>query len=488
MSMLAAPLTLARPRPMVSMREALSDPNLLGLALPGDSWRPWRILLIAAMGEALTDDERVVFKQLTGREREPLAPVEEFWGIIGRRGGKTRTMAVWAVYLACLVSYDDVLASGETGVVVFLAASVAQARIAFSYALGIVGAAPLLTSLVVNQNAGTLSLSNRVDLSIRPASFRTSRGVTAVAVLADEAAWWRSDESSANPDAEVLNALRPALATTGGPMIVISSPYARRGELWKAYRRDYGADGDPLVLVAHGASRTLNAALPQRVVDRAMERDPAAASAEYLAEWRTDIEALLTREVVDACVIPGRHELPAARDTTYVAFCDPSGGSADSFTLCVGHAEGDTAVIDAIRERPPPFSPDAVCKEYAAVLASYGLSTVTGDKYAGLWPTERFAAAGIEYLPSDRTCSDYYRDLLPLLNAGRIELPDHGRLHAQLLALERKTSRVGRDTISHPPSGHDDIANAVAGAACLCVDDSMSVQRMLDIYIRAYAD
>ena len=33
--------------------------------------------------------------------------------------------------------------------------------------------------------------------------------------------------------------------------------------------------------------------------------------------------------------------------------------------------------------------------------------------------------------------------------------------------LERRTSAVGRDTISHPDRGHDDVANAVAGAAAL---------------------
>ena len=58
--------------PRVALREALSDPNLLGAGIAGDSWRSWRVLLIAAMGEELTEDEREIFTQLTGREREPL--------------------------------------------------------------------------------------------------------------------------------------------------------------------------------------------------------------------------------------------------------------------------------------------------------------------------------------------------------------------------------------------------------------------------------
>ena len=74
--------TRQAPAIATTMRRALSDPNLLGNVLAGDSWAAWRVLLIAAMGEALTEDERVIFTRLTGREREPLSRVEEFWGII----------------------------------------------------------------------------------------------------------------------------------------------------------------------------------------------------------------------------------------------------------------------------------------------------------------------------------------------------------------------------------------------------------------------
>jgi hypothetical protein len=60
-----------------------------------------------------------------------------------------------------------------------------------------------------------------------------------------------------------------------------------------------------------------------------------------------------------------------------------------------------------------------------------------------------------------------FRDLLPILNSGRIVLMRNDRLQGQIVGLERRTSAVGRDTISHPERGHDDVANAVAGAATL---------------------
>ena len=51
-------------RPMVSIRKALADPNLLGTTITGDSWSSWRTLLIAAMGEKLNDSRTRGIAQL----------------------------------------------------------------------------------------------------------------------------------------------------------------------------------------------------------------------------------------------------------------------------------------------------------------------------------------------------------------------------------------------------------------------------------------
>jgi hypothetical protein len=100
-------------------------------------------------------------------------------------------------------------------------------------------------------------------------------------------------------------------------------------------------------------------------------------------------------------------------------------------------------------------------------MKSYRVSRVTGDRYAGELPRELFRKHGIAYDLAKQTKSELFRDLLPLLNSGRIVLPRNDRLQGQIVGLERRTSAVGRDTISHPDRGHDDVANAVAGAAAL---------------------
>jgi hypothetical protein len=308
----------------------------------------------------------------------------------------------------------------------------------------------------------SLELENGVDIAVGTNSFRAVRGRAVLLAILDECAFWR-DESSATPDEETYRALRPGMATLPGAMLVgISSPYRRAGLLYRKWKAHYGRDDDH-VLVVRAPSIALNPTLDQTIIDAAVEEDPAAAGAEWLAEWRTDIESFVSPEVVNAAVVPGRHELPPVRGTMYFAFVDPSGGSADSMTLAVAHADSDRAVLDLIRERRPPFSPDDVVMEFSGLLKAYRITEVHGDRYAGEWPRERFSAHGIRYVVAEKPKSDIYRDLLPILNSHRAELLDVPRLSTQLCALERRTARGERDSIDHPPGAHDDIANAVGG-------------------------
>src|SRR5215831_4373320 len=101
----------------------------------------------------------------------------------------------------------------------------------------------------------------------------------------------------------------------------------------------------------------MNPVVSQQVIDQAAERDPASAAAEWLAEFRTDIESFINREAVEACIAYDVRERAPIQGVRYYGFVDPSGGSADSMSLAVGHREDDVVVLDALREIKPPFSP-----------------------------------------------------------------------------------------------------------------------------------
>jgi hypothetical protein len=315
-------------RKLVSMRAALSDDELLGKALKGDSWSAWRTLLIAAMGEPLLDDERPIFAELTGgREREPCVMAEELHCIVGRRSGKTKAVSAAAVYLAALCDHSDKLAAGERAVLPILSATTWQSSRAFNFIRGIFAEAPALQALVQSETADTIRLAN-VDIECRPASFRSIRGVTAIGFIADETAFWWTAEAARNPDTEIFNAARPALATTGGPLLCVTSPYGKRGEAWATFRRDFGVGGDPKIIVINAPSRRMNPTLSEGVVKRAYERDAQAARSEFGGEFRNDISGFLDFAVIDAAVDRGVAARPRRDGVAYRSACDMSGGRA----------------------------------------------------------------------------------------------------------------------------------------------------------------
>lgn len=451
--------------------EAASDPRLFQpwfcdkwLKKKG-TWENWFAFLAAVFGLPMSDGQLLTFQECTGLAEPPPGGVQEAWLVVGRRGGKSLILALIAAYLATLVEWTPYLTKGERGVIMIAAADREQAQVLFRYIKEFISDVKALRPLIMRETQDSLDLSNGVSIQVATASYKSIRGRTVIAFLADEMAFWSID--GANPDREVLAAIRPSMATIPNSMLLVaSSPYARRGELWDAFHRYYGKPSDALIWKA--STKTMNPAISDRVIEKAYERDPASAAAEYGAEFRTDIESFIDRGLVESLAVPGRIELAPVPGTSYLAFVDPAGGSgSDSMTLAIAHKDpqSDRVVVDAIREVMPPFSPQDVVAEFVAVLNSYGVESVTGDHWGGLFVRQPFEP--IRYALSDLNKSAIYRESLALLNSKRAELPDHRKGIAQICGLERRTARGGRDSIDHAPGAHDDIANAVMGALLL---------------------
>jgi hypothetical protein len=457
-------MTTRRRASPVNILGATRDPQLFGPWFKNRaSWASWFAFLASLFALPMTPEQLAIFQQCTGRIYPPASPVTEAWLSCGRRAGKSFVLALTAVYLATFRDWRPYLQRGERATILVIACDRRQARVILRYVSGLLANISLLSGMIEREKQESFDLSNSVTIEIQTASFKTTRGYTIAAALCDEIAFWPSDDA-AEPDYEVLDALRPGMATLPGAMLLCaSSPYARKGALWDAWRRHFGKENDP-VLFWKAPTRSMNPTVSQSIIDAALERDPAAAAAEWLAEFRQDVEAFIAREVVEAAVIPDLFELPPVSGKHYLAFVDPSGGSSDSMTLAVAHRDGDRGVLDCLREVRPPFSPDDVVAEFSALLKTYRLHNVVGDRYGGEWPAERFRVHGIKYEASEKTKSQLYGEVLPLINAGRVELLDHPRLIAQLCGLERRTARGGRDSIDHTPGGHDDVANVGAGA------------------------
>lgn len=468
-----------------SILDALTDPAIFGQTFAGATWQAWRAYLATVFLVPMSAAMLQVYTACTGRTLPPTTPAREVWTIVSRRAGKSLMAAVIAVFLGCFRDYTAHLAPGERAIIMVIAVDRRQARVVFQYIAGLLDGSPLLAGRVESRTREAIHLKGRVSIEVHTTSFRSTRGYTLAGVVCDEIAFWRTEQSAA-PDTEILTGLRPGLSTIPGALLVaISSGYARKGKLWRAHRDHYGREGDD-VLVWQSDSRTMNPKIDPAMVARAYAEDPGAAAAEWGGQFRVDIESFVDPLLVQQLVQLGRtSQPPSIHVRQYMGFCDPAGGSGgDSMTLGVAHLDPRTnqLVLDLILERRPPFSPEAVTLEFADALKSYRVRKVVGDRFAGEWPAERFKTHGVYYEASEKTKSQIYSDLLPLLNSRAISLLDDRRLVSQLVGLERRTAWGGRDSVDHAPGGHDDVINAASGALLLAAAHRRGVSRPARVF------
>lgn len=461
--------------------DAIGDPKLLGAALgPLASWKNWAVVLKAAFGLELNEEEAQAFAAVAGSRSPPTKRVRELWANIGRRGGKSRVAAALAVYLAAFTKHK--LAYGEIGMVLVLAASRDQARTAFAYIKGFIEASPILRREIANITQSEITLRNGIVIGSHTNSFRTVRGRTLIACIFDEVAFWR-DEGSAIPDIETYRAVLPSLATTNGMLIAISSPYRKLGLLYQKYRDYFGVTSDE-ILVVQGGTSVFNPTLSAETIETQRQADPTGAAAEWDAIFRTDISSFLDDELIDAAIEYGRPlELaPRPYPAFYRAFTDASGGvGKDSYTLAIAHKEGEHYAIDLVRGTSGKFDPQQVTADYAALLREYRIGSVTGDNYASQWVQGAWRDTGISYVQSDIPKSQIYLESLPLFTRGLVRLPDQPKLLRELRLLERTAHRGGRESVDHPRGAHDDYANACCGVLrTLSNYLGFSIERMLD--------
>lgn len=443
----------------------------------GNSWYGWRVILKAAFAEELDDKELQFFKTISGGRKPPTRRVKELWAIVGRRGGKDSTASVIAVEAARRID-RSFMRPGEIPIIACLANTREQAEIVHRYIGAYFDFVPLVKPWLRRApSTGVISLTNGVEIRVTTNNYRAPRGHSIICCILDEVAFYRS-EDTAYPDIATYNAIRPGMLTIPDSMLIgISSPHMQSGLLFDKYDKHFGLDDDE-VLVIKAPTGILNPRIEELYpgeIEKALDEDRDAALAEYFAEFRKDLADYVSRDVVTAVTNIGTHEIfpDLVNRPTYVGFVDPSGGSRDSFTVAVAHYDRNSiGVLDCVREYHSPFSPEKVVEQIVPVLYSYGVTQVTGDKYAGEWPREQFAKRGVTYEVSELSKSDIYLNFLPLLNSHKVSLLDNRRLIQQLLSLERKTVRgTGRDVVDHKRDGYDDVVNAAAGALTLACGD-----------------
>lgn len=451
--------------------EAIKDENLFRPYL-GDlsSWRQWLTALRVLYGLPTNwkRRSRALIERCTGRQTEDL-PTDGFdtaLFLTGRRSGKSRVAAIIGAYEAVLAGQEAKLAKGETGIVPIISPTKNQSRIVKNYLRAIFDT-DLLRNEVANETRDGFELRSGTRIEILAGDWQTIRGYTLLAAIIDEACFFGYDaESKVRSDTELIAAIEPSLATVGGKLICISSPYAKKGWCYKQWQKNHG-NNSGTALVWNCPTRTMNPTLPQEYVDRKIAEDLQKAKSEYLGEFRDDVGEFLPRAVIEGLVIEGRSFIQPQEGIKYFAFADLSGGRGDDAGLAIAHRDGRTVVIDLAKRWRPPFNPHNIVSLMCDEIKRYRIKRITGDNYAAEFVASAFTSHGIRYEKSELNKSALYAELLPRLCSSEIELPDDEFLVNQLASLERRTRSGGKDIIDHPPGGHDDLANAVAGVSCI---------------------
>ena len=453
-------------KPPITIIEAIHDPNIIG-----DTLAPAQeAALKAVYGLPMEGDQLALAKEMAGAAWEPGAEHREAVFICGRRSGKSDKLAANVAIFEAFFR-DHNLSPGETGVVLLLAQNMRQAKVVKGYIEGKIDRSPILRRHVVAKRAQELELDNRITIAIHPASFRSVRGLSVVCCICDELAYWWTEDGYANPDVEVVRAVRPAMATfPHGKLLMVSSPNTMSGVLWEAWR---ARDTDSHTLVWHAPTRLMNPTVSNSFLKREQARDPENYKREYEAEFTEAISSFLPVESIDGCVVPGRTERPPNREKFFYVAAVDAAFKGDKFTLCVAHLDRDKdkVMVDFLTgwqgSKQVPLRLADVMPQIKAICAKYGVYTVLGDQFGAEPLKDAFMRSHLEY--EERTFTntskaDIYATLRTRIMDGSIELLDHRESLKELRGLELERLPGGGIRIGHARHvrSHDDFADAMA--------------------------
>jgi len=456
--------------PQVNIIDFIQDPQLIG----DPELSPAQECFLRALYglEPVNDEQQDIFARCTGAAYQP-RPYREAAALCGRRSGKTRKLlARIAIYESVLGGHERYLSSGERGIVLLLAQTHRQGRnLTFRAIEADLTRSPLLRPMVAEIRADEIDLTNGITIAVYPPSFRAFRGLTLVALLADEIAYWNVE--GVNPDREVLAAARPAMATIpDAKLVMASTPYAKRGALYEAIKEGWGrTDGD--VLVWKAPTALMNPTISTSYLARERQRDPDTFRREFEAEPADNISSLLETQAIEACVVPGRRELPPLPECHYVAALDAA-FQGDTFTFTICHKAEDRAIFDVLTgwegSKRSPVNLEHVAGEIGRLCAKYRIAEVLGDQYSAQPIREALARHGVRFAERPFTArfkADMYHTLKHSINQGTVELLDHAKSLRELGTIELRLTSGGNVQISAPEIGgyHDDYATVIALAA-----------------------
>ncbi len=457
----------------------------------------WRAVIKAIYGSPLSDDELTIYRRLSGGVDPPIGGSKRVLLVFGRRAGKSTAAARIAWFEATQRAHYKYLEPGQIGSVSILAQDLSGAEQVVNYTQGLAGIPALKRKHVARIPVETVELKNGLRVEKVTASEQAVRSRTAVAVVADEIAYW--DHVGPDEDRKVMAALTPSLlASNDAPprrLIAITSAGYQRGWAHETFKRDYGRPDAPW-LVLLGSTLDLRPDIDPAEIEADCAGDPYKKAREYESQWG-DLTAsgFFTPEIVRTCVsTDARHE-NALDGVRYQVAIDPS-FQHDLFALAVACSTKDRIPDDpnlgrvrktrivytkAWQPRPNhPLQPSILAREIAQVCRRYNTSTVYSDQHEANTLAELLRGYGIKLVKrswnaqGEDSKTARFMAVRQAMNEGALLLPDDPDLVRELLSIVASPTPSGGTKIEGSGK-NDDRAHAAILAASEALATSPSI-------------
>jgi len=372
----------------------------------------------------------------------------------------------------CVMFNPEHLSPGETAYGIVVAQNEKQARIVRDYTeakFGILAGRgwKVFEDLPAQSKAVTaeeIRLANRVVVKCMPCKKVAVRGLTTIAIVLDEIGHWQLEEGAYNADVEILRAVRPTRATMKSrgykvPLLKTSTPYDEIGVFYDDYKRRF----QTRQLVMHEVpTRYLNPSVSLEFLEEERIADPESYPREYEAKWHTGAQSKkFTRAMVEACTERGRDLEAPVTGAHYVAHIDAA-FKQDFFPLGIGRLDGESVVLSALRIWKPeperPLSDEDVVAEQVPILRAYGVDAVVGDQFCDIPLKNEYAKHGIGFIErpvNEENKLKEYRNLLSVMTAQKMKLPDMEEIARDLTGLRWKGKKI---EAAKRKGAHDDVS------------------------------
>lgn len=326
-----------------------------------------------------------------------------------------------------------------------------------------------VTGLQIRYKTGAIA-------QIFPAKRASVRNKTMIGGLADELAWWETEEVKVNADVEICRALRQRMTTTRrfAKFLKMSSPHMEHGELFSDFEKRAIAQR----LFVHAPSWVFNPTLlsdsEKRKQLREAERDdPEGYLRDFGAQFGKAGGAFYAADEIDRAMRVDRPLVMQPREgVEYKAWIDAA-FRRDLFAVCVAHRSGDEIVYDLVHWWTPPkgkaLDPKEIVAELAAMVKPYRIDRLGCDAVADVPLQSDMVKHDIRLEVQKMSTEEnnaMHRNYKAAMRRGLVSLPKDEMIRRDVLACV-KNGNGNKYRIEAPQikGFHDDITKVCAAVA-----------------------